>query len=195
MTYHSNHRHAALSNTVKGAAGADSPPDTQARHVRLFSIPILIIAYMTLEIACLIAVGGQIGVLGAIGLIFATALLGAVLLRVQGFGILNRIRSEMDAGRVPSREMAHGVMIMFAGVLLMIPGFVSDVLGLLLFIPAFRDLGWSLIRNRIRIVSTTSARGSSWQRQSQPVIDLEADEYSRNRDRGADRTRLPPDRD
>lgn len=162
--------------------------------MRLFSIPILIIAYMTLEIACLIAVGGQIGVLGAIGLIFATAVLGAVLLRVQGFGILNRIRSEMDAGRVPSQEMANGVMIMFAGVLLMIPGFVSDVLGLLLFIPAFRDLGWSLIRNRVRIISA-SPRGASWRRQAQPVIDLDADEYSRNRDRGVDRTRLPPERD
>lgn len=160
--------------------------------MRLFPIPLLILLYLAIELASLIIVGGEIGVLATIALIFATAALGAVLLRVQGFGILTRIRSEVDAGRVPGREMAHGVMIMIAGVLLMIPGFISDLLGLLLFIPAFRDAGWALVSRRIRFVSATM-RGGSWRRREQrPTIDLDAEDYAREGDE--DQTLLPPER-
>lgn len=159
--------------------------------MRLLPIPLLILGYAALEIAVLVTVGGEIGVLATIALIFGTAALGAVLLRIQGFGILTRIRNEMDAGRVPSREMAHGVMIMIAGVLLMIPGFVSDVLGLLLFLPPFRDLGWSALKRRIRII--TASTDGPFRRARQPgTIDLDADEYSRDDER--DSVRLPPDR-
>lgn len=155
--------------------------------VRLF--PVLILVYLALEIACLIAVGGEIGVLATLALVFGTAVLGSILLRVQGFGILRRIQMEMDAGRVPSREMAHGVMIMLAGLLLMAPGFITDLVGLLLFIPGLRDAGWSLIRRRIRLF-TWSRRGHGRHAgERQPTIDLDNDDYTRS-----DHTRLPPER-
>jgi UPF0716 protein FxsA len=160
--------------------------------VRLFPIPLLILLYLAIELASLIIVGREIGVLATIALIFATAALGAVLLRVQGFGILTRIRGELDAGRVPGREMAHGVMIMIAGILLMIPGFISDILGLFLFIPVFRDASWALVSRRIRFVSATMGGGSWRRREQRPTIDLDAEDYARESDE--DQTLLPPER-
>jgi UPF0716 protein FxsA len=63
----------------------------------------------------------------------------------------------MRANRVPGRELVHGVMILVAGVLLLTPGFVTDSLGFLLFVPAFRDMVWRLVKDRI-VVQTMSAR-------------------------------------
>jgi UPF0716 protein FxsA len=149
--------------------------------LRLF--PLLIIAYLLAEIAVLVAIGGEIGVLATILIIIATAFLGAILLRVQGFGILARIRSETDAGRVPGRELVHGVMIVIAGILLMTPGFISDALGLLLFLPPFRDLGWSLMRQRIRVAATTIGGRKPWgPRRPQRTIELGDDDYTRHPD-------------
>ena len=60
-----------------------------------------------------------------------------------------RIRAELDAGRDPGRELAHGAMIVLAGVLLLIPGFVTDMFGLLLFIPPVRDVAWRFLKRRV----------------------------------------------
>lgn len=148
--------------------------------LRLFPIPLLIIGYLLIEVACLVAIGGRIGVLATIAVIIGTAVLGSILLRVQGFGILARIRAEMDAGRVPSRELAHGGMIMVAGLLLMVPGFVSDALGLLLFVPALRDLAWSTISRRVQIVAGSTGMRRGWRGiEAGPTIELDADDYSR----------------
>jgi UPF0716 protein FxsA len=62
----------------------------------------------------------------------------------------------MRANRVPGRELVHGVMILIAGVLLLTPGFVTDSLGFLLFVPGIRDLVWRLVKDRI-VVQTMSA--------------------------------------
>ena len=86
-------------------------------------IPIALIALPLLEIATFVAVGSQIGVLATVGLVILTTVLGGALLRIQGFGVLGRIREEVEAGRTPGRELAHGVMIVLAGVLLLLPGF------------------------------------------------------------------------
>lgn len=144
-----------------------------------------------LEIACLILVGERIGVLATIALIFATSALGALLLRVQGFGLLTRIRREMDAGRVPSRELAHGVVIVVAGILLIIPGFISDVLGILLFVPGFRDLGWRMVGRRIRVFTGPYGRRPG-PAANDRVIDLDEGDYSREPE--DERSRLPEDR-
>jgi UPF0716 protein FxsA len=168
-------------------------PSRKATFLRLFPIPLLIIVYVLAEIACLVVIGGQIGVLAIIGVIIATALLGSILLRIQGFGTLARIRNEMDAGRVPSRDLAHGVMILAAGLLLMIPGFISDAAGLLLFIPAFRDLGWSVLRQRFRVVTNASGGRFAWRGARQPrTVDLKSEDYSRDGERDP---RQLPERD
>jgi UPF0716 family protein affecting phage T7 exclusion len=65
----------------------------------------------------------------------------------------------MRSNRVPGRELVHGVMLLVAGVLLLTPGFVTDSLGFLLFVPAFRDVVWRLVRDRFT-VEAMSARNS-----------------------------------
>ena len=100
-----------------------------------------------------ILVGGKIGLLWTIALVILSAVAGSLLLRIQGFGAINRIRAELDAGRDPGRELAHGAMIMLAAVLLLIPGFVTDVFGLLLFIPPVRDAAWRFLKRRVVVAA------------------------------------------
>jgi UPF0716 protein FxsA len=131
-----------------------------------------------------VVVGRQIGVLPTLGLIIASGIAGTMLLRFQGFGVMTRIRGEIEAGRDPSRNLAHGVMILLAGILLLIPGFVSDIIGLLLFVPPIRDLAWRFLSRRINFSADFATMGGfSRQRPSRDkTIDLDEDDYSRSRD-------------
>jgi UPF0716 protein FxsA len=144
-------------------------------------IAIFLLAFPLLEIAAFVVVGSRIGVLPTIGLVILSGVVGSVLLRWQGFGAVNRIRREMETGGVPGRELAHGAMIMLAGILLLIPGFISDVFGLLLFIPAFRDLAWRFLRSRVTVVTDFSVGGlrGARRRDDGRTIDLGEDEYSK----------------
>lgn len=149
-------------------------------------IAILMLAFPLLEIAVFVMVGGEIGVLPTIGLIVLSGILGAFLLRWQGFGAMKRIRREVEQGGTPGRELAHGAMIMLAGILLLIPGFISDVFGLLLFIPAVRDVAWRFFSSRITLVTSfgSGARGFGRpdNRDRGRTIDLDEDEYTKTSD-------------
>jgi UPF0716 protein FxsA len=111
-------------------------------------MPLLFLLVPIVEIAVFIVVGGRIGLWPTLLLIVVTAIIGTMLLRQQGFGVLAQIRDDVNAGRVPAAAMAHGVMIIVAGVLLLTPGFVTDALGFLLFVPVFRDWVWRTIAPR-----------------------------------------------
>ncbi len=154
-------------------------------------IPFLLLIVPLAEIGAFIIIGREIGVLWTLAMVFVTAVIGSILLRIQGFGLINRIQSEMQDGRVPGRELVHGMMIMIAGVLLLTPGFITDTLGFLLFVPQIRDAGWAMIRKRVSVVSAGrfshgSAEGSHEKpdehRPSQ-TIDLDAKEFQRDPDR------------
>ena len=146
-------------------------------------IPLFLLALPFLEIAGFVVVGQQIGLFYTLALVVAAGVLGAVLLRVQGFGVMTRVRRELDAGGDPSRELAHGAMILLAGVLLLIPGFITDVIGLLLFLPPVRDAAWRFLRSRVSVSTrgfggfAASGTGPSRRRDGK-TIDLDADEYS-----------------
>jgi UPF0716 protein FxsA len=111
-----------------------------------------------LEVAVFIEVGGQIGVWPTIGATVATALAGSLLLRAQGLAALTRARAQMDEGLLPAREMFEGVCLVLAGALLLVPGFVTDVIGLLLFIPPLRDV---LRLMFARYIAAKAARGET----------------------------------
>ncbi|RLP23753.1 FxsA family protein [Mesorhizobium sp. YM1C-6-2] len=146
-------------------------------------IPLFLLALPFLEIAGFVVVGQQIGLFYTLALVVAAGVLGAVLLRVQGFGVMTRVRRELDAGGDPSRELAHGAMILLAGVLLLIPGFITDIVGLLLFLPPVRDAAWRFLRSRVSVSTrgfggfAASGTGPSRRRDGK-TIDLDADEYS-----------------
>lgn len=142
-------------------------------------LPLVLIALPLLEIAGFALVGSLVGVLPTVALVVATTALGAVLLRIQGLGALTRIRAAMEAGGAPGRDVVHGVMIALAGVLLVIPGFLTDALGLVLFLPPVRELVWRFLKSRIVVVDTARGEGRGFRREGPRTIDLDADDFAR----------------
>ncbi len=100
-----------------------------------------------LEIYVLIQVGGEIGALTTIVLILATAALGVLIIKYQGVRVLGQLQAELRSGRSPGISMWHTLLLALAGVLLLTPGFVTDSVGGLLLVPAFRI---ALLRSLIR---------------------------------------------
>lgn len=92
-----------------------------------------------LELVLFIYVQNRIGLgLMLIG-ILATAAAGAFLVRMQGLAVWMRVRSDLAAGLVPGRQLAHGAMVLVGGALLLTPGFLTDAVGFLLMIPFVRE--------------------------------------------------------
>lgn len=96
------------------------------------------------EISLLIRVGGSIGPLNTILFVIFTAALGAYLVRQQGFATLSKLQEESNAGRLPAMQIAEGVALLFAGAVLLTPGFITDALGFSLLVPQIRQtlIGW-----------------------------------------------------
>ena len=158
-----------------------APPLRQDKKTVPFAVIAIFILLPLAEIATFVVVGSEIGVLATVALTIAMSIVGAVLLRWQGFGIIGRLQQELERGGSPGRELAHGAMVLMAGILLLIPGFLTGLIGLLLFVPPVRDLAWHLLRSRATVV--TDFRFSEFraaQQYNSRTIDLDEDEYSRN---------------
>jgi UPF0716 protein FxsA len=104
----------------------------------LFKLLLIFTIIPVIELAVLIKVGGIIGTLNTIVIILITGIWGAALARSQGLRVLQRIREDMQAGILPADELFNGVMVLLGGALLLTPGFVTDVMGLLCLIPQTR---------------------------------------------------------
>jgi UPF0716 protein FxsA len=122
---------------------------------------VLFIVVPIVELYVIIQVGGLIGVWPTLALLLADALLGSLLLRHQGRSAWRRFNAALAERRFPGREVADGVMIAIGGTLLLTPGFVTDVFGLLLLIPPTRALARRLLRGyvgrRFVVVGTGTA--------------------------------------
>lgn len=103
-----------------------------------FAVLAMLIGLPLIEIAVFIAVGGQLGMWPTIGVAIFTAIAGTVLLRVQGFSALIGAQEAMRRGELPVTQMFEGLYLVIAGMFLLMPGFVTDALGLTLFLPVFR---------------------------------------------------------
>lgn len=109
---------------------------------------LLLLAVPLLEIYLLIQVGGVIGAFPTVLLVVGTAVLGAVLLRVQGLSALTRYRQAMERGELPGQIMLEGLVLLMGGLLLLIPGFFTDALGFICLIPLARQamVAWLMRR-------------------------------------------------
>jgi UPF0716 protein FxsA len=92
------------------------------------------------EIGLFIVVGGRIGILWTLAVVFVTAIIGASLVSRQGRGELSRASQTILDGSFPGRELAHGAMILVAGALLLTPGFLTDFIGFSLLVPSVREV-------------------------------------------------------
>lgn len=108
----------------------------------------LFLLFPIVELALLIKVGSTIGVLPTLLLVIGTAVLGGVLLRVAGVATAWRAREKLARGEQPEQELLEGLLIAVGGGLLLLPGFISDVFGLLCLIPFTRRLLVGRIRRR-----------------------------------------------
>ena len=92
-----------------------------------------------IEISLLINVGKAIGGFYTILFVIFTAILGAYLVKAQGIATINNLQQELNAGRLPAVQIAEGVALLFAGMVLLTPGFITDAIGFLLLIPPLRQ--------------------------------------------------------
>lgn len=105
--------------------------------------PLLLILFIAVPIAelyVIIQIGGAIGVLPTIALLIVDSMLGAALARSQSRAAWERFNRALAQGRVPGREVFDGAMIILGGALLLTPGFITDLFGLILLIPPTRAL-------------------------------------------------------
>ncbi len=98
----------------------------------------LLVVLAIAELWVIVEVASAVGVLQTIFLLFAITVIGIWLVKRQGLALLGRLRATIDQGGVPHRELVDGFLILFAGILLIPPGFITDVAGLLLLLPPVR---------------------------------------------------------
>ncbi len=122
-------------------------------------MPILLVLFVVVpiaEIAVFVAVGDRLGILTTLVIVVTTAIVGSALVSRQGRGAITGIRTSIARGQLPGAQLAHGAMILVAAALLITPGFITDIVGFLLLVPAVRDIirraGERRFRNRIEIL-------------------------------------------
>ena len=129
---------------------------------------ILLILFLTVplvEIAILIKIGKVIGAGYTIALVIGTAILGAALLRTQGISTLAKVQTNINRGQLPATELIEGLILLISGVLLLTPGFFTDMLGFLALVPILRQrlaqtFFVNFIQNRINIKQTNTRTGN-----------------------------------
>jgi len=102
-----------------------------------------------IELFVIIKVGSAIGALNTIALLLAVSLMGAWLVKRQGVGVVRRVQRQLNAQQVPTGELIDGALLLAAGALLLAPGFVSDVFGILLLIPPIRKAVRGVVMRRM----------------------------------------------
>jgi UPF0716 protein FxsA len=109
---------------------------------------LLFIVVPLVEIYVAVQVAHAIGALNTIGLLLLVSIVGVWLTKQAGFGVIARIRQQLDAGHVPTNELIDGGIVLTGGVLLVVPGFVTGALGLLLLFPPTRVLARRALKRR-----------------------------------------------
>ena len=117
---------------------------------------LLFVGFPVLEVSVFISVGSLIGLWLTLATIIATAIIGAFLLKKQGLAALYNAQENIKNGRLPVENLFDGLFLIVSGLLLVTPGFVTDGIGFLLFLPQFRVLLKRFISNVL--VARTSAR-------------------------------------
>jgi UPF0716 protein FxsA len=120
-------------------------------------IALSFLALPLVEIALFILVGRAIGLFPTLALVILAAIAGGLLLRQQGLGVIARLRNNINAGTIPGRTMFDAMLIGLAAIFLVLPGFLSDIVALVLLIPAVRGWLFSALAGRVRVVETTTS--------------------------------------
>jgi UPF0716 protein FxsA len=115
-------------------------------------LPVLIALFIGVpfaEIYLLLQVGHAIGVVNTLGLLILISVVGAWLAKREGLGVLRRMQRSIDSGRVPGTELVDGFLVLLAGALMLTPGFLTDILAILLLLPPVRAVVRRELRRRV----------------------------------------------
>lgn len=131
------------------------------------------IAIPMIELALLIQIGQHLGTGGTLALVILTGIAGAFLAKLQGLRVINQIRRELGAARLPAARLLDGVMILLAAALLMTPGLLTDAVGFALLIPPVRAALRAGLRRKLEQSIQTGRTTVFW---SGPTLDIEDDD-------------------
>ncbi len=116
----------------------------------LFGLFFLFTLVPLVELYLLIRLGTYIGAVDTVAIVIGTGIVGGLLARNQGLAVLDRIRTELNQGRLPAESLFDGLLILIAGAMLITPGLLTDGLGLLLLIPWSRRAFKSSLKKKIQ---------------------------------------------
>lgn len=171
--------------------------------MRFSFLPVIVLLMPILEIAGFIVVGKALGLWLTLALILFTSFLGLVILRSGGLGMVRNLQNASRTGAEPAEAMINGGMRVIAGILLFLPGFITDAIGLLLLVPGFRKLIWKAVGPRIVVAGSFKGAGNGHGFRSRPqsgpqndpsskVVDLDEEDFHRN---GSKTSPWSPDHD
>ncbi len=121
---------------------------------------IAILALPLVEIALFVVIGGAIGVLPTLLGVVLTSLAGVLVLRWQGVATLHELRARLSRGELPARQMADAMLVGLGGFLLLLPGYFTDLVGLLLVLPPTRQGLYALLARHFRAVDRRPGGGA-----------------------------------
>ena len=133
------------------------------------------IAVPLIEIALFIQVGGAIGLGWTLAIVVLTALIGTSLMRAQGAVAMSQIKSSLSEVRDPTEPLVNGAMILFAGALLLTPGFFTDAVGFALLVPGIRRAAFQAIRSRVNVSGSMSFDGEFTNTNKEPHRPMQGD--------------------
>ena len=129
-----------------------------------------VLALPLIEIALFILIGQAIGLLPTLFGIVLTGIIGAMVLRWQGVAAVRELQARMQRGEMPARQMGDTMLIGLGGLLLLLPGYFTDLVGLLLLLPWTRELIYRLLARNMKVVEVST----SYRPVDQPeLIDLD----------------------
>jgi UPF0716 protein FxsA len=124
-------------------------------------VPVLAVAYVAVEVVSMIVVAKFVGALAMLLLLILAMVAGFALLRRNGLGAIDEIRAEVDGGRAPAAAFADRAMVFIAGLLLVLPGFASDLLAIVLLVPGVRAGIYNAFATRFRTTFDATFAGAT----------------------------------
>ncbi len=113
-------------------------------------LALLFLVVPLVELYLIIQVGELIGALKTIAVLILMGIVGGWLMKREGVGVLRRVRTQLQRGQVPARELVDGFLILFGGALMLAPGFLTDLLGLSLLVPPLRAMVRATLARRLQ---------------------------------------------
>jgi UPF0716 protein FxsA len=140
-------------------------------RIVLFSV----LALPLIEIALFVVIGQAIGLVPTVLGVLLAGVAGGLVIRWQGIEALREMQIRMQRGEMPARQMGDTMLIVLGGLLLLIPGYFTDLIGLLLLLPPARELIYRLLARNMRVVEVSS---TSYRRADEPgQIDLDPNNW------------------